>query len=595
MKHHLSITLSAATLALLPQALPAEVIASYDTRDETLEKRLEPGDWSEGAEIPSILTVHSVNRNGGEKLPSYNGWSSTIDVNKRVGFQISAKPGYRLHFSDLSGFNSGGGRSSANALSSWVWGYRIDENKDGVFEGNWVFGKTYTPANGDAFLESDSAKVWDFTDFSTRGTVEFAIFASAPTAGGELLAFQNRIAVNGPSATPVGALDSTPYQASYTIPVSEASGVAYNRDTDTLFAIGDEGHELVELTKTGTKVSAMAFNQSGPSEARALNDPEGVSYLGGGKFAIADERRQVAVVVTYDPATIPDLALLSQTSYAFGTSNSNTGLEGVSFDPLTQSLWGVRELGPVQIFEMPDFPAVRAGGPIVVREPIQRKHLTRPGITQLSDIYVMAQSAWFSATDPRRENILILSRDRRRVFEINRHGQITGTLDLAFLNSGNIEGITMDDDGKIYLVGEQSVLPPKLHVFGPGALTSPPTPEQVSARATFSDALHALGLTPDLALSSPALAGAIAGTRAQGRTDVTGNPAAYDLFTESSIQDLRGTGVLIRVEENEVNLSLPVQKSTAPGSTPWTDAGVELKATLPKIHDKEFYRLTLPE
>ncbi|RYD22611.1 MAG: hypothetical protein EOP87_26900 [Verrucomicrobiaceae bacterium] len=207
----------------------------------------------------------------------------------------------------------------------------------------------------------------------------------------------------------------------------------------------------------------------------------------------------------------------------------------------------------------------------------------------------MAQSAWFSATDPRRENILILSRDRRRVFEINRHGQITGTLDLAFLNSGNIEGITMDDDGKIYLVGEQSVLPPKLHVFGPGAVPPLSTPEQVSARATFSEALHALGLTPDVALASPALSEAIASTRAQGRADVTGNPGAYDLFTESSIQDLRGTGVLIRVEENAVNLSLPVQKSTGLGITPWTDAGVELKATLPKIADKEFYRLTLPE
>ncbi|RYD20532.1 MAG: hypothetical protein EOP88_14745 [Verrucomicrobiaceae bacterium] len=339
----------------------------------------------------------------------------------------------------------------------------------------------------------------------------------------------------------------------------------------------------------------MAFNQSGPSEARALNDPEGVSYLGGGKFAIADERRQVAVVVTYDPATIPDLALLSQSSYPYGTSNSNTGLEGVAYDPINQSLWGVRELKPVQVFEMEKFPAVRTGGPVVVSQPIERKHISRPGIAQLSDIYVMAESAWFGATDPRRQNILLLARQLRKVFEMNRHGQVVGTLDLAFLNSTTIEGITMDDDGNLYLVAEQSVLPPKLHVFGPGTVSLPQTPEQIAARETFSDALHELGLTPDVALASPSLSMAIAGTRAQGRADVTGNPAAYNLFTEASIQDLRGTGVLIRVEENEVNLSLPLQKTTDLGTTPWTDAGVELKATLPKIHDKEFYRLTLPE
>lgn len=593
MKHHLHIPLSVIALSLLSQKLPAEVIASYDSGDESLEQRLEPGDWSDKAEVPSLLSAHGVNRNGGPL--GFSGWGTTIDVNKRVGFHISAKPGYRLHFSDLAGFNSGGGRQTANALSSFVWGYRIDENKDGVFEGNWVFGTTYTPADGDVFKEAESAKNWDFEDFSTRGTVEFAIFASAPTTNGYLLAFTGRIIVNGLSATPVGALDAYPYEASYTIPVSEASGVTYNRDTDTLFAIGDEGHELVELTKTGTRVSAMPFNQDGPREARALDDPEGVSYLGSGKFAIADERRQIAVVVTYDPATTPDLALLSQTSYPYGTSNSNTGLEGVAYDPINRSLWGVRELNPVQIFEMENFPAVRAGGPVVVREPVQRKQITRLGIGQLSDIYVMAESAWFSATDPRRQNILLLARQLRRVFEINRHGQILGTLDLAFLNSTTIEGITMDDDGKIYLVAEQSVLPPKLHVFGPGAVSPPQTPPQVVAREAFSDALHELGLTPDLALASPALAEAIAGTRAQGRADVTGNPAAYDLFTESSIQDLRGTGVLIRVEENQVNLSLPIQKTPALGTIPWTDAGVELKASLPKIGDKEFYRLTLPE
>lgn len=593
MNHHLSIPLSFATLALLPQALAAELVISYDFRDESIEKRLEAADWSNQAETPPIFTSYGVIRNGGPL--GYNGWGTTIDVNKRVGFQVSAKPGYRLYFSDLSGFNSGGGRQSANALSSWVWGYRIDENKDGIFEGNWVFGRTYTPADGDNFKEAESAKNWDFPDFSTRGTVEFALFASAPTTNGYLLAFNGRINVNGPAATPVGALDACPYQASYTIAVSEASGVTYNRDTDTLFAIGDEGMELVELSKAGQKLGAMPFNQNGPREARAFDDPEGISYLGGGKFAIADERRYSAVVVTYDPATTPDLALLSQTSYAYGTSNSNTGLEGVAWDPLTQSLWGVHELGPVQILEMPDFPAVRAGGPIVVREPILRNRITRPGITQLSDIYIMAESAWFSPTDPRRDNILVLSRDVRRVFEMNRQGQILGSLDLAFLNSANIEGITMDDDGKIYLVGEQSVMPPKLHVFGPAAVSPVHTPAQVAARDTFSDALYELGLTPDLALATPALAEAISGTRAHGRADVTENPAAYNLFTESSIQDLRGTGVLIRVEENEVNLSLPVQKTTALGTDPWTDAGVELKATLPKIGDKEFYRLRLPE
>jgi len=53
----------------------------------------------------------------------YGGWGTTIDLNRRVGFQVTAKPGCRLYFSELANFNSGGGRQTVTALSSWVWGY----------------------------------------------------------------------------------------------------------------------------------------------------------------------------------------------------------------------------------------------------------------------------------------------------------------------------------------------------------------------------------------------------------------------------------------------------------------------------------------
>ncbi len=590
-----------AALALLAMMTPlarGELVVSYQSDDEDLAMRLEAGDWSDAAETPSIITVSGgLTREGGSDTLLYSGWGTSIDVNKRVGFQITAKPGYRLYFSELANFNSGGGRQAVIGLSSWCWGYRVDNNKDGVFEQGWTFGKTYTPAaDGDNFKESESFKTWDFPDFSTKGTVEFAIFASAPTPIGQLLAFGGKISVNGVRATPAGYLGAYTHAGSYNIPVSEASGVAYNPDTDTLFAIGDEGYELVELSKTGVKLSSMPFDQNGVRDVRAFDDPESVTWLGGGKFAISDERRNMAVVTTYNPATTPNHAQLSATSYAFGAYDSNTGLEGISYDPVNQSMWGIRELGPVKIYEMRDFPGVQAGAQPQVQEPIARKRITRMDSTQFSDIYVMAKSSYFAATDPRRLNILLLARDARKIIEITRDGLVVDTLDLNFLGRSTIEGITMDNQGKIYLVSEQvnGLFQPQLHVFNPGPAAVPQTPEQAFAFQQYAGALRGFGLVPGLALQSPELAAAITATRGQGRADVLASPADFSLFTADSIQDLRGSGVLIRAQDNQVHLALPLKKSGAPGGDQWIDAG-ELQATFPKTADKEFYRIELPE
>jgi uncharacterized protein YjiK len=593
-----SATASLFVFCLMSPLSRGELVASYDALEETSELKLGSNNWSDHAKIPTPVTASdTLTRDGGKGVLTFSGWGTTIDTNKRVSFRVTAKPGYRLNLSELVHFNSGGGRQTANALSSFVWGYRIDENNDGIFEGNWVFGKTYTPANGDVFKESESFKDWDFADFTTRGTVEFAIFATAPTPAGSLLVFGDKIALNGAPALPVGALDSYPYAASYNIPVSEASGVSYNRDTGTLFAIGDEGMELVELSKTGTKLSAMPFDQNGVREVRALDDPEGVSYLGGGKFAISDERRNMAVVVTYDPTTTPNHDQLAATSYAFGAYDGNTGLEGIAYDPISQSLWGIKETGPVRVYEMPHFPEVRGGAAVTVRDPLLRKRITRAGIIQLSDIYVMAESAWFSPTDPRRKDILLLSRDGRRIFEINRDGRVVGSRDLNFLGRSTIEGMTMDDDGNIYLVSEQvnGSFSPQLHVFNPGTPAPTYTPDQVLAFDTYSKALGELDLTPTLALSSPSLVTAIDNTRARGRSDVTENPGDYHLFSESSIQDLRGRGIMVRATGDEVNLKMPVEKSSTLDAGSWTDAGFQLETTVPKTEGKEFYRLAIPQ
>ena len=114
----------------------------------------------------------------------------------------------------------------------------------------------------------------------------------------------------------------------------------------------------------------------------------------------------------------------------------------------------------------------------------------------------------------------------------------------------------------------------------------------------YSNAIEvaSLGLNPDVANTSSQVNTALAvqqAGRLAGRTDVTSSPAAYSLYTASSIQDLRGTGnLLIQAAGSNVTLTLPLQKST--GLNTWENFD-ELELTFPKIENKEFYRVILPQ
>jgi hypothetical protein len=77
-----------------------------------------------------------------------------------------------------------------------------------------------------------------------------------------------------------------------------------------------------------------------------------------------------------------------------------------------------------------------------------------------------------------------------------------------------------------------------------------------------------------------------------GQTSVTSNPSAFNLYTASSIQDLRGTGMMIGPVTPGGNavLTLPLFKST--GLNTWEAAG-NATATVPAPAGKQFFRIDL--
>ncbi len=256
----------------------------------------------------------------------------------------------------------------------------------------------------------------------------------------------------------------------------EVSAVTYNRDTDTLFVVGDGGTSIVQVSKTGQLIDSMTLALGSSPQGTDFYDPEGLTYVGNGQFVMVEERDRVANKFTYTANTT--LTTSQAQRVKLGTTIGNVGIEGIAYDPQTSGFIAVKEKTPQGLFQTTiDFAAGTAsnGSPTTVNS----VNLFNPALLGLADFAdVYALSALPSLTgEPARGNLLVLSQESGRIVETDRAGNILSSFTLVS-DPGNPlsivdqqhEGITMDDNGYIYVVSENGggdVDHPQLWVFAP--------------------------------------------------------------------------------------------------------------------------------
>lgn len=79
----------------------------------------------------------------------------------------------------------------------------------------------------------------------------------------------------------------------------EASAVTYNWDTNTLFVVGDGGTSVTQVTKTGQLIDSMTLAPGTSPQGTDFYNLEGVTYIGGGRFVLVEERDRQASLLTY--------------------------------------------------------------------------------------------------------------------------------------------------------------------------------------------------------------------------------------------------------------------------------------------------------
>ena len=371
----------------------------------------------------------------------------------------------------------------------------------------------------------------------------------------------------------------------------EASAVTYDWDTDTLFVVGDGGTSVVQVTKTGQLIDSMTLAPGSSPQGTDFYDTEGLTYVGGGKFVMTEERDRQADLFTYAAGTT--LGHAGAQTVKLGTTIGNIGIEGISYDPQTSGgrFIVVKEKQPEGIFQTSiDFAAGTAtnGSPTTVNS----TNLFDPALAGLSDFSdVFALSNVSSLTGADASHLLVLSQESGKIVNVDRTGHVSSSLTIA-TDPGNPlpvadqqdEGVTMDNDGSLYVANENGggdIDHPQLWVYAPSTVpnqaptgvvlnnqvTSIPENTSTASRIKVADiAITDDGLgTNNLSLTGPDAAS----------FEVDGSGLYLKAGTSLDFETKTSYGVTVNVDDPSVGAS---PDATAPYTLAVTDVANEAPA-----------------
>lgn len=217
----------------------------------------------------------------------------------------------------------------------------------------------------------------------------------------------------------------------------EASDVAYDPQTKTLFSVMGKNPFLVELTLQGDVLRKMPLV--------GWSNPEAVTVLGNGLLAIVDEREHQVTIVKVEADT-RELNIADFPKYDLGPSkDQNKAFEAVTWDSRNQQLL-LGEERPPALFTWKGDGKVLSGDKVK-----QASHAL--DMRNLSAL----------AIDPRTGHTLALSADSHLLLELDEKGEQVSFMTLLGGFNGlkdtipRAEGVTMDEAGTVYIVSEPNL------------------------------------------------------------------------------------------------------------------------------------------
>ena len=211
------------------------------------------------------------------------------------------------------------------------------------------------------------------------------------------------------------------------------SGLTWNQETGTLFAVTNQPPCIFELTPEGTVLRRVALH--------GFKDTEGITHLEGSRFALVEERKGFLCIV-HLTANATEIHRDDATCLSLGAAKpKNKGFEGVTYDPATRTILTMREGKPFVCLSIPLDAQFRPG-------PARQ--------TSLPDLHVQDVASISHNPDG---TLWVLSEASSRLIQLDPNGHELRRFALRATGKAfQPEGITRTPDGRIFVVGEPNIL-----------------------------------------------------------------------------------------------------------------------------------------
>ena len=227
----------------------------------------------------------------------------------------------------------------------------------------------------------------------------------------------------------------------------DLSGLTYDPDRRSLFAVTNKHSEIIELSLTGEVLRRIPL--------RGADDPEAIEYIAPGRYVIAEERKQKLIALTIHDDTT-ELDVQHEHGLAIGIGrNGNLGFEGLAYDRAGDRLFVAKERDPLQIYTITGFPFAATGS---ARSTALQIH-DLPAYTKALPLRDLSSLYFHAPTG----HLLALSDESRLIVELDKTGKAISKMSLRAGKHGlqrkipQAEGLAMDDEGNLYVVSEPNL------------------------------------------------------------------------------------------------------------------------------------------
>ncbi len=225
--------------------------------------------------------------------------------------------------------------------------------------------------------------------------------------------------------------------------ISDASGVTYNPERDSLFVIVDDDTALFEYSREGVLLRKI--------ELTGFDDTEDIAYLGDDEYVVIEERTGLLLKILAGELTARIDRASAVELKRLGSSEHNDGVEGLAYAADSGNLYLAHEMFPRAVSVL---------------------NLTKDSFARVTPLWKLP---WYSlgprdysgiAYRPDSGFLWLLSDVSGSLTEYTATGNQVGEIRLRDAEGESIrdaEGIALDRNGRLYIVAE----PNRLYLFKP--------------------------------------------------------------------------------------------------------------------------------